>query len=187
MEFDQVVFSRRSIRGYAERDVTDEQVRALIAYGHCAPSGGNLREWIFIVVRSDEGKQRLTECTFQGRERTNAPQQWIATAPVVIAVIADRAKVRERYGAAALDALPYLDCSAAVENMLLGAVNLGLASCYISGFRERELAAALQLPEDFEAVALLPVGYAAQEGVERPHVTEAEVTFFERYGERQAP
>jgi nitroreductase len=181
VEFDQVVFSRRSVRAFTDRDVTDEQVRQLIRYGHCAPSGGNLREWVFIVVRSWEGKRALTECTFQGNNHQSPPQRWIETAPVVIAVAADRAKVRERYGETELDCLPYLDCSAAVQNMLLGAVNLGLASCYISGFRKEELHAALALPNEFEPIALLPIGYAAQPGVERPHATEQEVTRFERY------
>jgi len=184
MEFDQVVFSRRSIRTFAAEDVSDAQIHKLIAYGHCAPSGGNLREWDFIVVRSREQKQRLTDCTFQGNNQKNPPQQWIATAPVIIAVTANLAKVRARYGDAELSSLPYLDCSAAVQNMLLGAVNLGLASCYISGFREREMAAVLSVPEDCRVIAMLPVGYPGQAGVERPHVTQEEVTHLEVFGGR---
>ncbi len=88
----------------------------------------------------------------------------------------------KRYGRKGLDELVYLDCSAAVENMLLGAVHLGLASCYISGFREHEMSDALGLPETMQAIALLPVGYAAADGVARPSVPPESVTFREIYG-----
>ncbi len=185
MDFEQAVFSRRSIRGFTEQDVTKEQVDQLIAYGHCAPSGGNLKEWRFIVVRSEEGRRRLTEATYSGNRETNPPQQWLKTAPVIIAVVADHQPVMKRYGRKGLDELVYLDCASAVENMLLGAVHLGLASCFISGFREHEMAEALGLPETMQAVALLPIGYAAGPGVLRPTVPPEEVTYYETYGQRQ--
>lgn len=181
MDFEQAVFSRRSIRAFTEQDVSKEQVEKLIAYGHCAPSGGNLKEWRFIVVRSCEGKNKMTEATYSGNRETNAPQHWLKTAPVIIAVVADHKPVMKRYGRKGLDELVYLDCASVVENMLLGAVHLGLASCFISGFREHEMAEALNLPEHVQPVALLPVGYAAVPGVLRPTVTPEEVTYYETY------
>ena len=182
MDFNDIVFSRRSIRSFTSKAVSDEQVRRLIAYGHAAPSGGNLKEWRFIVVRSEQGKQKLANATYRGNSETADPQSWIATAPVVIAVAADLSSVMRRYGRMGLNELVYLDCSAAVENMLLGAVNLGLSSCYISGFREHEMSEALGLPETMQAIALLPVGYAAADGLARPSVSPESVTFREVYG-----
>ncbi len=184
MEFEQAVFSRRSIRTFTDRDVTDEQVKQLIAYGHAAPSGGNLKEWRFIVVRSEEGKRKLTNATYRGNSETADPQSWIATAPVVIAIAADLSCAMKRYGQKGLNELVYLDCSAAVENMLLGAVSLGLASCYISGFREHEMSEALGLPETMQAIALLPIGYPGAEGAIRPSVPPEDVTYREVYGRR---
>ena len=185
MDLEQVIFSRRSIRSFTDREVTKEQVDKLIAYGHCAPSGGNLKEWRFIVVRSEEGKRKLAEATYSGNKETNAPQQWLKTVPVIIAVVADHPSVMKRYGRKGLDELVYLDCASAVENMLLGAVHLGLASCFISGFREHEMGEALGLPETMQAIALLPVGYAAGPGVQRPTVPPEEVTYYEAYGRRE--
>jgi nitroreductase len=181
MDIEQAVFSRRSIRAFTDQDVTDEQVKRLIAYGHCAPSGGNLKEWCFIVVRSEEGKRKLAEATYSGNKETNGPQQWLKTAPVIIAVAADHRPVMKRYGRKGLNELVYLDCASAVENMLLGAVHLGLSSCFISGFREHEMAEALGLPEYMQPIALLPVGYAAGPGVLRPTVPPEEVTYYETY------
>ena len=74
MDFDEIVFSRRSIRSFTDQPVSDEQVSKLIAYGHAAPSGGNLKEWRFIVVRSEEGKQKLTQATYRGNREASDPQ-----------------------------------------------------------------------------------------------------------------
>ena len=183
MDFEQVVFARRSIRAFTDADVPDELLRRLISYGHCAPSGGNLREWRFIVIRDPGQKRAVADATYQRDNESNPPQRFIETAPVIIALCADHRPLMRRYGRRALDNLLYLDLSACAENMLLGAVNLGLASCYISGFRPRQMAEALCLPEYIEPVALLPVGYPKVEGVQRPHAAQEEVTFFERYSE----
>ena len=177
MDFEQVVFGRRSVRAFTDADVPDALVHRLIAYGHCAPSGGNLREWRFVVVRA------IADATYQRDNESNPPQRWIESAPVIIALCADHRPLMRRYGRRALDNLLYLDLSACAENMLLGAVNLGLASCYISGFRPRQMAEALGLPAYIEPVALLPVGYPKVAGAQRPHVAQEEVTFLERYSE----
>lgn len=186
MNFDEIVFSRRSIRSFTSQPVGEEQVRKLIAYGHAAPSGGNLKEWRFIVVRSEEGKRKLAQATYRGNSETADPQSWIVTAPVLIAVAADLNCAMRRYGRKGLNELVYLDCSAAVENMLLGAVYLGLSSCYISGFREHEMSEALGLSETMQAIALLPVGYPAVQGQARPSEPPEAVTYQEVYGRQTA-
>lgn len=182
MDFEEIVFSRRSIRSFTAQPVSDGLIERLIAYGHAAPSGGNLKEWRFIVVKSEQGKQRLTQATYRGNRENSEPQSWIMSAPVVIAVAADLGVAAKRYGRKGIAELTYLDCSAAVENMLLGAVHLGLGACYISGFREQEVSEALGLPETVQAVALIPVGYAAAEGSARHSASARSVTSYEVFG-----
>ena len=182
MDFDDIISKRRSIRSYTDRDVPDALVTKLLAYGHAAPSAGNLHPWEFIVVRDPANRQRIVDTTFRGNDFDGtAHQDWLMEAPVFIVVVVNKAKSAARYAEKALKTLVYLDSSACVENMLLGAVHLGLASCYISGFREPELAEVLALPEGYEAVAVLPIGYGATEGVARPKTPVAELTHLERF------
>jgi len=183
MDFDTVVRARRSIRSYTDQDVPDAVISKLLAYGHAAPSGGNLHPWEFVVVRDEANRRAMVETTFRGnQENLDAHQDWLMQAPVLIAVVVNKAKSAARYGAKALKTLVYLDSSACIENILLGAVDLGLASCYISGFHEERLREVLALPESHEAVAFLPIGYGAEEGRARPKTPLAEVTHRERYG-----
>ena len=184
MDFEQAVFARRSIRAFTDQDVSPELVEKLIAYGNEAPSGGNLKAWRFVVIRDSENKQKVVEATYQRNSEKNPPQSWIATAPVIIAVCCDLTAVMHRYGRHAIDSMMYLDCSAAIENMLLGCVHLGLGSTYISGFRPREMADALGLPDMVEPVALLPIGYPKVSGVRREDAPLSEITFYEKYGQK---
>jgi nitroreductase len=181
MEFSDVVQARRSIRAYTAQDVSQEQVMKVIGAGHAAPSGGNLKEWRFIVVREEARKRKVVQATFCRNNEANPPQEWLMQAPVLVAVVADLAVAASRYGRMGIDRLVYLDCACAVQNMLLCAVDMGLASCFICGFREHEMAQALCLPDTAEAVALVPLGYPAAEGVRRPCVPAEEVTYFETW------
>jgi len=182
MEFDKVIARRRSVRSYEDRDIDDDVITLLLSYGHQAPSAGNLHPWEFIVVRDPAQRRRIVDTTFRGNDFDGtAHQEWLMQAPVLIAVVANRARSAARYGEKAIKSLIYLDCSACIENILLGAVNLGLASCYISGFREPELREALNLPDTHEAIAVLPVGFGAVEGQPRPKPLLADHVHYEHF------
>ena len=51
--------------------------------------------------------------------------------------------------------------------MLLTAVDLGLASCYVSGFRIDELSNVLKLPPHIIPIAILPIGYSGMDEIKR--------------------
>ena len=170
MTFDQLISARRSIRKFRPDPVSDEILRQLLAWGHAAPSGGNLCPWEFVILRSEAAKRAAVDATFCGNnEQEDKHQEWIMTAPVVVAVCADEDRIRTRYGGTSIwQSLAYLDCSACIENILLGAVELGLGSCYVSGFHEQPMRRALGLPDHVRPIALLPIGVPAMEGHARP-------------------
>lgn len=176
MEFQNVIFNRRSIRTFLDEKVSDEQIYRLLEFGHAAPSAGNIQPWEFIIVKDEDNKKAIVETTFIGNNMIDGkPQEWILKAPVIIVVVANKQKSYERYGKIALETLIYLDCSACIENMLLGAVELGLASCYVSGFRKDELSKVLKLPETHEPIAILPIGYSNDVSLKRPKVKLDEI------------
>jgi len=183
MTFAEIIAERRSIRSYTDQDVPDALITKLLGYGHAAPTAGNLHPWEFIIVRDPATRRAMVDTTFRGNDETgSAHQEWLMQAPVLVAVVVNKAKSAARYGEKALKTLVYLDGSACIENILLGAVSLGLASCYISGFREAELRALLAVPEAYEVIAFLPIGYAAEEGKARPKTPLEDLVHHETFG-----
>jgi len=53
----------------------------------------------------------------------------------------------------------YAKVALAVENMILAAVSEGLGTCCVVSFNEREVEETLKIPENFEVLVMLTVGY----------------------------
>jgi len=81
---------------------------------------------------------------------------------VVIAVSVDPRPCAARYGDRGEYLYALQDSAAAVENILLAAVDRGLAACWIGAFDEKAVREALSLPMPITPVALIPVGYSAE-------------------------
>ncbi len=154
MEFTDVIAKRRSVRHFnTKMNVSESDVRALLLAAVAAPTAGNIQPWRFTVVRSMSARDRLSAALHQ---------RWAAAAPVVIVVSVDPRPAAARYGDRGEQLYAIQDTAAAVENILLSAVDRGLASCWIGAFDENAVREALDIPSTLTPVAILPVGYSAE-------------------------
>ena len=80
---------RRSIRKYLDKTVDDAKVMRLLESARLAPSGNNSQPWNFIIIRDEGIRQRIA--------KTSHDQEWMLTAPLFIACVAD---IRSRIGPA---------------------------------------------------------------------------------------
>ena len=61
MEFFETVNRRKTVREWADKQVTGEQIKAMIDAGLKAPTHDHLRNWEFVVVHTDEEKAKALE------------------------------------------------------------------------------------------------------------------------------
>jgi nitroreductase len=153
MEFAETVGKRRSVRHYNKMDVSEADVRDLLSLAVTAPTAGNIQPWRFVVVRSLEARERLAGAM---------GQKWATAAPVVIAVCVDPRPCGARYGERGERLYAIQDTAAAAELILLGAVDKGLASCWIGAFDTAAVAEALGVKAPIAPIAVLPIGYSAE-------------------------
>lgn len=122
-----------------------------------APSARAQDPWRFVVVRNRDTLLAMAAALPFGRMLT--------TAPVGIAVCGDQAAAHDGQ-------LSYMlqDCSAAIENILLGAHALGLGTCWIGLHprheRMRDIRKILDIPESIIPVSVVAIGHPAE--VKRP-------------------
>jgi len=168
MEFIEVIKNRVSIRKYQKKDINENHLNYILECGHTAPTAGNLQPWEFIIIRNSSIKRKIVNTTYIGNQR-NSPkhQEWLMDAPVFIIICANKNRIISKYGEKSMKKLVYLDCSAAIENMLLAVVDLNLGSCYVSGFRENDLSKALNIPDYLEIIGLIPIGYVEGKAIRR--------------------
>jgi nitroreductase len=145
------IVNRRSIRKYTDQPVTEEQIAQLLRAAMSAPSAANQQPWRFVVVRNRELLDQIP--TFHPHA-SMAPQ-----ASLVIAVCGDLSDLRipERW---------VQDCSAATENILLAAHDLGLGAVWLGVYPTDErvdgVRKLLALPEHIMPLSMVAVGYPAE-------------------------
>ncbi len=116
MEVKDALLKRRSIRKYLDKEVSDEIIEELLNAAMSGPSACNRRPWIFYVIKDQD---KLNELRKASRFSN-------MNAPLAIVVVGDLSRSLPLQ----LKDFWIQDCSAATENILLRATDLGLGSLW---------------------------------------------------------
>jgi len=150
------IYNRRSVRKYLDKPVNPDLIDEVLRAGLFAPSGYNRQPWEFIVFNNREIIDEI--------KSMHPYAVSLSTAPVCIMVCGDTEKELA-------NGFYQVDCSAAIENMLLAAKELGLDTCWMGVYPWEEVMASFssrfKLPENIKPFALIALGYGA-EILERP-------------------
>lgn len=150
-----LIGERYSCRSYSDRQVSRELIEAVIESARLAPSACNRQPWTFVVLTSnDERAKAIASYTHR---------KFLAEAPVIIVACGDRDTAWHR----ASDNKDHtdVDLSIAIEHICLAATSLGLATCWICNFDPVTLRDNLALPDNIEAVAIIPLGYPTDNAI----------------------
>ncbi|MBN1394938.1 MAG: nitroreductase family protein [Pirellulales bacterium] len=152
MDAMEAIFSRRSVRRYADKPVPEELVQKLLAAAMNAPSARNQQPWQFVAIDDRDMLHEIGEI--------NPNAKMAQRAPLVILVCGDPGlEITEGYWV--------VDCAAAVENMLLAAHALGLGAVWTGVYprqgRMDGLRRLVGLPEGIMPHSLVVVGYPAEQ------------------------
>jgi nitroreductase len=173
MDLFEVIQHRSSIRSFTSEPVSEQEVTTLLEAAIKAPSAGNLQPWRFIVVRDPAFKHKLVDAALG--------QQFLTEAPVVIVVCADLSVYRTRYPERGVELYCIQDTAAAIENLMLAAVALGLGTCWMGAFDEDQAAQAMNLPKGIRPLAIIPVGHPTSPATARPRKPLQDVVHYESY------
>ena len=184
MEFEQAVKNRRSIRRFLDRDVPDELLTSLIDCALMAPSSMNGQPWNFIVIRDNETKARLAAVKnrYCPEDKKDYSADFIMEAPLLILTCVNRKLAFDR---------GVENGVLATAHLLLAAANNGLTTVYMSahtpGMPEvaAEIRSILEIPQDFDPITLVPVGYPAEPPAAKTLKHVEEVLFHEAFGRKE--
>lgn len=147
---ERTILQRWSPRAFADKPVTDQDLKTIFTAGAWAASSQNEQPWRFLVGRKgDATYEKIFNSLVPGN------QLWAGSAPVLFAAFAK--KTFTKGGAPNRTALH--DVGAACQNMALEATALGLHMHGMGGFDPVTLAAYFAVPSDFEPAACWALGY----------------------------
>lgn len=185
MEFTDVVTERRTVRSYADDPIDRDTIAAIIEEATLAPSSFNLQPWEFLVVSDEENRERLQDIA--------CGQPQVTDAPVVVAVfgsldpaanadrvLADEVEKGYRDEAAAERTREAIEgkregseadrrlwttasTSLAAMTLMLAARARGLGTCPMGGFDADRLVEEFDVPDEYEPVMLVTMGYPAED------------------------
>jgi nitroreductase len=149
-----VISQRKSVRHFADREVSDGQIEILLRAAMAAPSAKNKQVWEFVVIN---------ERSILAQLASRLPYaKMLLQAPVAIVVCGDVSQHTEE---SVLNWVP--DCSAAAENLLLAAESLGLGAVWTAAFPYAERIAAVRqavcIPDHVLPLCVVPIGYPAKD------------------------
>ena len=160
----EAIVTRRSSRVFSEKSVPHNLIEELIDAARQAPTARNVQPWEFIVVTDPDKRKAIAEICDYGK--------FIKDAGACIVVVAKNTKY-------------YLeDGSAATENILLAATELGLGSCWVAGDKKPyadKILKFLGVPEGYRLISSVSIGYPAGEPTTPAKRLLKEVIHWERF------
>ena len=195
MDFFEVATTMPTVRRFSARPLDPRTIQRILETANMAPSGSNAQPWEFVIVRDAGARgeiQKLYELAWvpykdnaiiRGRTTLSARAQKalrvgdefsasLAIVPVHVVVFLDRPKMRvvrgspedlTNFGATYGSVFP------AIQLLMLAARALGVGTAMTTMLspHETETRALLGVPEQYQLIALIPMGYPA-EGFRRP-------------------
>lgn len=163
----QTIKERRSIRKFEQKAVKEEDLNQILEAVRWAPSWTNCQPWEVIVVK-DQGVREKLQASLP--PKGNPAIKSIVQAPVLL-VLCGKTKTSGYYKGEPSTKLGdwfMFDLGIAAQNICLSAHDLGLGTVIVGLFDHDKANEAVNVPEGYQLVAMIPVGYPAKTGSAPP-------------------
>ena len=165
-----VIEARRSIRKYhKDKIVTKDQLNQLVHAAMLAPSARNSRPWEFIVITNREILDEVA------RIHPGAGMFSSINAAILVVAIEQKEPIIEGF-------FPQC-CGAAIQNILLEAIDMGLGTCWCGIYPKEERTATFSAMFNLAApkipLGIIAVGYPDDEPAMRGFFEESKVSYIE--------
>jgi len=176
--FLEIIQKRHSVRNFKNNPVDDAAIRSIVDAARLSPSACNAQPWRFIAVTEKSLLRQLVDRGMGGA----VPNKWASTAPVIIIGCAVL-NLMTHYLGEAVKGIQYhqIDMGISMEHMVLRATEMGLGTCWIGWFREKNIRKTLNIPKDWKIISLIALGYPQDESTTpSPRFDLDEILFFNR-------
>lgn len=170
MEFSQLVKKRRSCRGFDKTAVSKENIDAMLEAAQWAPSPLNQQPFQFITVTETTLKSQIQKAGIEAKQAVvdnngpawaaKYPMGFVADAPLIVVVVYDP----EKGGLGNYFGMPHgalQATSAAIQNMMLKAAELGMDSLWFTFFNPASLRPVLDIPDNLDVAGAILIGKPA--------------------------
>lgn len=158
--------SRRSVRSYTDRQVSEDDLQLILEAAAYAPNGMHLETWHFVAIQNEEKlkqlnfliKKAFAKSDDRHLQERGKSETYCCYYHAPTLVIVSNEPTQWWAG---------MDCACAIENMFLAANSLGIGSCWINQLgttcddtEVRQFITSLGVPENHKVYGCVALGYA---------------------------
>jgi nitroreductase len=177
MEFDEAIASRRSVRSFKKKKASWKDILEAIDAATKAPFAGNLNHLKFLIIEDISTIEKIAE---------QAHQPWITESGILIVVCSDDYYIESEYGERGR-IYARQQAGAAIENLLLKIVDLGLSACWVGAYSDEIVKHILNIPQHIQVEAIIPVGYESGKTPKKPKRSLESVIYWETWEKTNRP
>lgn len=156
MNFLDLAKERYSVRKFSDKEVEKNKIDKILEAGRLAPTAVNYQSQRILVLNSKENLDKLKLCT---------PYHF--DAPLALLVCYDSSVSWKRKCDKKDEGI--VDASIVTTHMMLEIHELGLGTTWVGSFDYDLMKKEFEIPENIIPVALLPIGYPAEDAVPSPN------------------
>ncbi|TXT53311.1 MAG: NADPH-flavin oxidoreductase [Promethearchaeota archaeon] len=161
MDIDEVIQKRRTIRRFKQEDVPKEKLMKLIEYARLAPAGNNVQSVEYIIIKDEGYREKLFSLVnWAGSlpKEERVPEK--SRRPMAYIIVLVNTTIKKE--------APH-DVGAAVENILLGAVNLGLGACWMGSIHRKKIRELFGIDDKYKISHVISLGYPDEKSSIEPY------------------
>jgi len=174
MKLDDAIEQRRSVRKFHTKRPNWKDIIEAVNAGVKGPLAGNISSVKFVMIDEPDTIEEITAA---------CQQSFVGQAQYLLVVCSDSSDVVRSYDERG-EKYCHQQAGAAIENVLLKLVDLGLGTCWVGLFDERLVKRAIKAKENIIIEAILPIGYPNDNSPRRRKPLLDNSLFFNTYGNR---
>ena len=173
MDFLEISKKRHTVRKFSQRPVEEEKLQKILEAGRWSPTAVNAQPQRILILNTPESLSKVKEfCTFgydqkyvdlskECDDKEHGKINLYYGAPLVLFVAYDKTACWTHPQSGKSSGAT--DATIVATHMMLEAASLDLGSVWISYFDEEKARELLELPESWQSVCMLYIGYPADD------------------------
>lgn len=152
MDFLELAQNRYSCRSFKDKPIEQGKIDKLLKAAQASPTARNFQPQRILVLTDETERAKLSECTKYG---------W--GAPVIMIICYDK----EVSGKNRYDGYDFgtIDASIVTTHLMFEATSLGLGTTWVGAFDGKKVREVYNVPNNYEIIAILPIGYPSDEAM----------------------
>lgn len=152
----ELILKRRTIRKFENKPIEQEKILKMINAARLAPSGANMQPLKYIAVASPDLCKKVFPLTkYGGYLKDGNPKE--GERPTAYIVVLEDENIKKTAGD---------ETGAAIENVILTALEDGIASCWVGNVNREELKKVIGIEENLKINSVIALGYPLQQSEE---------------------